>query len=98
RDPGHLRTVTVQTPRAEGRWPGSATCGMPHSHARVNRQPFSLSSGVVMPLLRAGAALVAVLMVAACGSEPPPPAGPSVVASTDVYGAVASAVGGPGVS
>ena len=47
-----------------------------------------------MPLLRAGAALVAVLMVAACGSAPPPPAGPSVVASTDVYGAVASAVGG----
>jgi zinc/manganese transport system substrate-binding protein len=47
-----------------------------------------------MPLLRAGAALVAVLMVAACGSPSPPPAGPSVVASTDVYGAVASAVGG----
>ena len=47
-----------------------------------------------MPLLRAGAALVAVLMVAACGSASPPPAGPSVVASTDVYGAVASAVGG----
>jgi len=47
-----------------------------------------------MPLLRAGAALAAVLMVAACGSAPPPPAGPSVVASTDVYGAVASAVGG----
>jgi zinc/manganese transport system substrate-binding protein len=47
-----------------------------------------------MPLLRAGAALAAVLMVAACGSASPPPAGPSVVASTDVYGAVASAVGG----
>ena len=47
-----------------------------------------------MPLLRAGAALVAVLMVAACGSASPPAAGPSVVASTDVYGAVASAVGG----
>ena len=47
-----------------------------------------------MPLLRAGAALVAVLMVAGCGSASPPPAGPSVVASTDVYGAVASAVGG----
>jgi zinc/manganese transport system substrate-binding protein len=47
-----------------------------------------------MPLLRAGAALVAVLMVAACGSASPPPAGPSVVATTDVYGAVASAVGG----
>ena len=47
-----------------------------------------------MPLLRAGAALVVVLMVAACGSASPPPAGPSVVASTDVYGAVASAVGG----
>ena len=47
-----------------------------------------------MPFLRAGAALVAVLMVAACGSPSPPPAGPSVVASTDVYGAVASAVGG----
>ncbi len=46
-----------------------------------------------MPLLRAGAALAAVLMVAACGSASPPPAGPSVVASTDVYGAVASAVG-----
>jgi len=51
-----------------------------------------------MPLLRAGAALAAVLMVAACGSATPPPAGPSVVATTDVYGAVASAVGGPGVS
>jgi zinc/manganese transport system substrate-binding protein len=48
-----------------------------------------------MPLLRAGAALVAVLVVAACGStSAPPPAGPSVVASTDVYGAVAKAVGG----
>jgi zinc/manganese transport system substrate-binding protein len=47
-----------------------------------------------MPLLRAGAALAAVLMVAACGSASPPPTGPSVVASTDVYGAVASAVGG----
>ena len=47
-----------------------------------------------MPLLRAGAALVAVLMVAACGSATPPPAGPSVVASTDVYGAIAKAVGG----
>ena len=48
-----------------------------------------------MPLLRAGAALVAVLMVAACGSRSaPPPAGPSVVASTNVYGAVAKAVGG----
>jgi zinc/manganese transport system substrate-binding protein len=47
-----------------------------------------------MPLLRAGAALAAVLMVAACGSASPPPAGPSIVASTDVYGAVASAVGG----
>jgi zinc/manganese transport system substrate-binding protein len=47
-----------------------------------------------MPLLRAGAALAAVLMVAACGSASPPPAGPSVVASTDVYGAVASAVSG----
>ena len=47
-----------------------------------------------MPLLRAGAALAAVLMLAACGSASPPPAGPSVVASTDVYGAVASAVGG----
>ena len=47
-----------------------------------------------MPFLRAGAALAAVLMVAACGSASPPPAGPSVVASTDVYGAVASAVGG----
>ena len=51
-----------------------------------------------MPLLRAGAALVAVLMVAACGSASPPPAGPSVVASTDVYGAVASAVGGDTVA
>ena len=50
-----------------------------------------------MPLLRAGAALLAVLMVAACGSAAPPPAGPSVVASTDVYGAVASAVGGDAV-
>ena len=50
-----------------------------------------------MPLLRAGAALVAVLMVTACGSASPPPAGPSVVATTDVYGAVASAVAGPGV-
>lgn len=47
-----------------------------------------------MPLLRAGAALAAVLIVVACGSASPPPAGPSVVASTDVYGAVASAVGG----
>jgi len=47
-----------------------------------------------MPLLRAGAVLAAVLMVAACGLASPPPAGPSVVASTDVYGAVASAVGG----
>src|SRR3954469_4476505 len=47
-----------------------------------------------MPLLRAGAALAAVLMVAACGSGSPPPAGPSVVASTDVYGAVASGGGG----
>ena len=47
-----------------------------------------------MPLLRAGAALVAVLMVAACGAASPPPAGPSVVASTDVYGVVASAVSG----
>jgi zinc/manganese transport system substrate-binding protein len=48
-----------------------------------------------MPLLRAGAALLAVLVVAACGStSAPPPAEPSVVASTDVYGAVASAVGG----
>lgn len=47
-----------------------------------------------MPLLRAGAALAAVLMLAACGSASPPPAGPSVVATTDVYGAVASAVGG----
>ena len=46
-----------------------------------------------MPLLRAGAALVAVLLAAACGSAPAA-AGPSVVASTDVYGAVASAVGG----
>lgn len=46
-----------------------------------------------MPLLRAGAALVAVLLVAACGSAPAA-VGPSVVASTDVYGAVASAVGG----
>ncbi len=51
-----------------------------------------------MPLLRAGAALAAVLMVAACGSASPPPAGPSVVASTDVYGAVASAVGGDTVA
>jgi len=50
-----------------------------------------------MPLLRVGAALVAVLAVAACGSAAPPPAGPSVVATTDVYGAVASAVAGPGV-
>jgi zinc/manganese transport system substrate-binding protein len=50
-----------------------------------------------MPLLRAGAALVAVLVVAACGSAAAPPAGPSVVATTDVYGAVASAVAGPGV-
>ena len=50
-----------------------------------------------MPLLRAGAALAAVLVLAACGSASPPPAGPSVVATTDVYGAVASAVGGPGV-
>ena len=47
-----------------------------------------------MPFLRAGAALVAVLTVAACGSAAPPAAGPSVVATTDVYGAVASAVGG----
>lgn len=48
-----------------------------------------------MPLLRAGAALVAALMVAACGSTAaPPPGEPSVVASTDVYGAVAKAVGG----
>jgi len=51
-----------------------------------------------MPLLRAGAALAAVLMVAACGSASPPPAGPSIVASTDVYGAVASAVGGDTVA
>ena len=48
-----------------------------------------------MPLLRAGAALAAVAVLAACGSAPAPrPAGPSVVASTDVYGAVAKAVGG----
>lgn len=50
-----------------------------------------------MPLLRAGAALVAVLLLAACGSAAPAAAGPSIVATTDVYGAVASAVGGPGV-
>ena len=52
-----------------------------------------------MPLLRAGAALAAVALLAACGSAPapPPPAGPSIVASTDVYGAVAKAVGGDDV-
>jgi zinc/manganese transport system substrate-binding protein len=50
-----------------------------------------------MPLLRAGAALAAVLLVAACGSATPAAAGPSIVATTDVYGAVASAVGGAGV-
>jgi zinc/manganese transport system substrate-binding protein len=48
-----------------------------------------------MPLLRAGAVLAAVAVLAACGSTPAPtPAGPSVVASTDVYGAIAKAVGG----
>ncbi len=46
-----------------------------------------------MPLLRAGAALAAVALLAACASAPAP-AGPSVVASTDVYGAIANAVGG----
>ena len=52
-----------------------------------------------MPLLRAGVALAAVAMLAACGSvpAPPPPAGPSIVASTDVYSAVAKAVGGDDV-
>ena len=50
-----------------------------------------------MPLLRTAAVFAAVLVVAACGSASPPPAGPSVVASTDVYGAVASAVGGDSV-
>jgi zinc/manganese transport system substrate-binding protein len=51
-----------------------------------------------MPLLRAGAVLAAVALSAACGSAPaPPPAGPSIVASTDVYGAVAKAVGGDAV-
>jgi zinc/manganese transport system substrate-binding protein len=52
-----------------------------------------------MPLLRAGAVLAAVALLAACGSAPapPPPAGPSIVASTDVYGAVAKAVGGDAV-
>jgi zinc/manganese transport system substrate-binding protein len=49
------------------------------------------------PLLRAGAALVAVGMLTACGS-PAAPHGLSVVASTDVYGAIASAVGGKAVT
>ena len=44
-------------------------------------------------LLRVGAALAAVGMLTACGS-PAAPQGLSVVASTDVYGAIASAVGG----
>ncbi len=46
-----------------------------------------------MHLLRVAAALAAVAVLAACGSGPAP-AGTSVVASTDVYGAIASAVGG----
>ncbi len=50
-----------------------------------------------MLLLRAGVALAAVALLAACGSTPAP-TGPSVVASTDVYGAVASAVGGSTVA
>jgi zinc/manganese transport system substrate-binding protein len=49
------------------------------------------------PLLRAGAALAAVGMLTACGS-PAAPVGLSVVASTDVYGAIASAVGGKAVT
>jgi zinc/manganese transport system substrate-binding protein len=50
-----------------------------------------------MHLLRAGAAaLAAGLLLAACGS-PPAPGGLSLVASTDVYGAIASAVGGSAV-
>ncbi len=51
-----------------------------------------------MPLLRVGAKLAAGLIVAtllaACGSAPSAAPGPSVVASTDVYGAIASAIGG----
>ena len=47
----------------------------------------------LVPLLTAAA-----LLVAGCGSPAPAePAGLSVVASTDVYGAVAAAVGGPDV-
>jgi zinc/manganese transport system substrate-binding protein len=50
-----------------------------------------------MRYLSAGAALVAFgLLLAACGS-PAPPNGPSVVASTDVYGAIAGAVAGDAV-
>jgi zinc/manganese transport system substrate-binding protein len=50
-----------------------------------------------MGYLRAGAALAAFgLLLAACGS-PAPPSGPSVVASTDVYGAIAGAVAGDAV-
>lgn len=50
----------------------------------------------MIPLLRAG---VAVALLAACGAAPAPSpaAGPSIVASTDVYGAVAKAVGGDAV-
>ncbi len=47
-----------------------------------------------MALLRAGVAFVAVVLLAACSSAPAAPSGPSVVASTDVYGAIASAIGG----
>jgi zinc/manganese transport system substrate-binding protein len=47
-----------------------------------------------MARLRVGAALATLALVAACGSPTAAPAGPSLVASIDVYGAIASAIGG----
>jgi len=47
-----------------------------------------------MRILRVGVALAAGAVLAACSSAPAPPPGPSVVASTDVYGAIATAIGG----
>jgi zinc/manganese transport system substrate-binding protein len=47
-----------------------------------------------MRFLLVGVALAAGAVLAACSSAPAPPPGPSVVASTDVYGAIATAIGG----
>jgi zinc/manganese transport system substrate-binding protein len=47
-----------------------------------------------MVLLRVGAALAAIAALAACGATPAAHTGVAAVASTDVYGAIASAVGG----